>query len=155
MDNKENPDHIEIIKRQIEEALQEIENVKSRTSKIRNAEELEKFEEDIAKKTDKLAGLLTAKAIQESLDSEEMKQKSNELIKSMPHQMRSQGLRDVKITPARGGSISVKAAYYTKKKKRRRKKKKSSSTPSTKVTTPVSRAWLRNCWKNAGCRSVT
>ena len=68
---------------------------------------------------------LTAKAIQESLDSEQMKQKSAELIKSMPHQMKSQGLRDVKITPAKGEAINIKAAYYTRKKKRRRKKKKS------------------------------
>ena len=123
MDKDDKPDHVEIIKRQIEETLEEIENIKNRTSKILSAEELEKFERDIATKTDRLAGLLTAKAIQESLDSEEMKQKSNELIKSMPHRRKSQGLRDVKITPARGGAVSVKAAYYTRKKKRRKKKK--------------------------------
>ena len=125
MDNKNKSEQVEIIKRQIEEALEEIENLKNQTSKILNAEQLEKFEKDIAKKTDRLAGLLTAKAIQESLDSEQMKQKSAELIKSMPHQMKSQGLRDVKITPARGEAINIKAAYYTRKKKRRRKKKKS------------------------------
>ena len=125
MDNESKTEQVEIIKRQIEEALEEIENLKNQTSKILNAEQLEKFEKDIAKKTDRLAGLLTAKAIQESLDSEPMKQKSSELIKSMPHQMKSQGLRDVIITPARGETINIKAAYYTRKKKRRRKKKKS------------------------------
>ncbi len=127
MDKNSKPDHVEPIKRQIEEVLEEIENLKNRTSKLLNAEELEKFEKDIAKKTDRLAGLLTAKAIQESLDSEEMKQKSSELVKSMPHRMESQGLRDVKINPARGEAVTVKAAYYTKKKKSKRSRKKKKS----------------------------
>lgn len=125
MDKNEKPDHAETIKRQIEEAIKEIEQIKNRTSKILNAEELEKFEKDIAEKTDRIAGLITAKAIQESLDSDEMKHKSSELMKSMPDKMENQGVREVKIMPARGGEVSVKAAYYTKKKKRRRKKKKS------------------------------
>lgn len=125
MDKNENSDHVEIIKRQIDEVLKEIEKLKNQTSTILNATELEKFEKEIAKKTDKLAGLLTAKVIQESLDSDEMRQKSSELIKSMPQRMESQGLRDVTIMPSRGGAVTVKAAYYTKKKKSKRKKKKS------------------------------
>lgn len=125
MDKNEKPDHAETIKRQIEEAIKEIEQIKNRTSKILSSEELEQFEKDIAEKTDRIAGLITAKVIQESLDSDEMKHKSGELMKSMPDKMENQGVRDVKITPARGGAVTVKAAYYTKKKKRRRKKKKS------------------------------
>ena len=125
MDKSEQKDSVEIIKNQIDEALKEIERLKNQTSTIMNAAELEKFEKDIAGKTDRLAGLLTAKVIQESLDSEQMKQKSSELIKSMPQPMESQGLRDVTIIPSRGGPVTVKAAYYTKKKKSKRKKKKS------------------------------
>ena len=125
MDKTEKPEHIEIIKHQIDEVLKEIEKLKNRTSVIRNATDLEKFEKEIAKKTDRLAGLFTAKAIQESLDSEEMKQNSSELIKSMPQQMENQGLRDVTIMPSKGGPVTVKASYYTKKKKSKRKKKKS------------------------------
>jgi uncharacterized membrane protein YheB (UPF0754 family) len=124
MDKKQN--HVETIKAQIDQALEEIEKLKNQTSKFLSAEELERFEKEIAKKTDRLAGLLTAKAVQESLDSDEMKQKSSELIKSMPERMQSQGVRDVKITPARGGAVTVKAAYYTKKKKKRKRKKKKS-----------------------------
>lgn len=125
MDKIEKPEHIETIKHQIDEALKEIEKLKNQTSSIRNAADLGKFEKEIAKKTDRLAGLFTAKAIQESLDSEEMKQNSNELIKSMPQQMENQGLRDVTIMPSKGGPVTVKASYYTKKKKSKRKKKKS------------------------------
>ena len=111
MDKSNNTDPVEIIKSQIDEALKEIEKLKDQTSTIMNAAELEKFEKDIAGKTDRLAGLLTAKVIQESLDSDEMKQKSGEMIKSMPKPMESQGLRDVTILPSRGGPITVKAAY--------------------------------------------
>ncbi len=124
MDKNDKSEQIESIKQQIDEALKEIEKVKNQTSKIRNAGELAKFEKDIAKATDRLAGLLTAKAIQETLDSDEFRQQSSELIDHMPQKMESQGLRDVKIKPARGSAVTVKAAYYTKKKKRKRKKKK-------------------------------
>jgi hypothetical protein len=118
-------DNVESIKQEIEAAIQELEQIKSRSSKILCAEELEKFEKDIAKKTARLAGLFTAKVIQESLDSDEMSQKSSELVKSMPHAMKNQGLRDVSITTASGEVVTVKAAYHTRKKKGRRKKKKS------------------------------
>ena len=90
MDKIEKNDHVEIIKQQIDEVLKEIEKLKNQTSTIRNAAELEKFEKEIAKKTDRLAGLFTAKVIQESLDSDEMKQKSSELVKSMPQRMENQ-----------------------------------------------------------------
>jgi hypothetical protein len=117
--------HVESIKQEIEAAIQELEQIKCRSSKILCAEELEKFEKDIAKKTSRLAGLFTAKAIQESLDSDEMSQSSKEFIESMPHKMKNQGLRDVSITTAGGEVVTVKAAYHTRKKKGRRKKKKS------------------------------
>ncbi len=124
MDKNEKFEHAKSIKQQIDETLKEIEKVKNQTIKIRNAAELAKFEKDIAKATDRLAGLLTAKAVQETLDSDDFRQQSSELINHMPQKMESQGLRDVKIKPARGESVTVKAAYYTKKKKRKRKKKK-------------------------------
>jgi hypothetical protein len=86
---------------------------------------LTNFEKQIAKTTDRLAGLLTAKVVQEALDSDDLKQQSSELIKSMPGKMENQGLREVKIKPLRGGAFTVKTAYYTKKKKGKRKKKNS------------------------------
>ncbi len=125
MDKNDNSEQVESIKQKIDGALKEIEKVKNQTSRIRNAGELAEFEKDIAKATDRLAGLLTAKAIQESLDSDELKQQSSEFIDHLPQKMESQGLRDVKIKPARGGAVTVKTAYYTKKKKKKRKKKKS------------------------------
>jgi hypothetical protein len=51
-----------------------------------------------------------------------MRQKSSELIKSMPHKMKNQGMRDVRITTAGGEAVTVKAAYYTKKRNRGERK---------------------------------
>ena len=124
MDKNDKSGNIEIIKQQIDEALKEIEKLKNETNQVRNATQLAKFEKQIAKTTDRLAGLITAKAVQEALDSDELTQQSSELIKSMPGKMENQGLREVKIKPSRGGSFTVKTAYYTKKKKGKRKKKK-------------------------------
>jgi hypothetical protein len=61
MDKNEKSDHAVIIKQQIDEVIKEIEKLKNQTSTILNAAELAKFDKDIAKKTHKLAGLLTAK----------------------------------------------------------------------------------------------
>ena len=121
-DNKQ----VEIIKQQIDEVIKNLESIKNQTSNIQNAIELSEFEQAIAKETDKLAGLLTAKTIQESLDSDALKQQANELMQSLPDKMENQGLRDVTIKPLRGGSVTVKAAYYTKKKKKKKRKKKKS-----------------------------
>jgi hypothetical protein len=43
-------DHIESIKQKIEEAIKKIEKIKNRSSKILNAEELEKYEEGYCQK---------------------------------------------------------------------------------------------------------
>ncbi len=72
MDKNSQTEQVEIIKNQIDQALKEIEKIKNQTSTIRNAADLERFEKNISKATDKLAGLLTAKMIQESLDSDDM-----------------------------------------------------------------------------------
>lgn len=124
MDKNDKSENIEIIKQQIDEALKEIEKLKNETNQVRNAAELSRFEKQIAKTTDRLAGLLTAKAVQEALDSDEVKQQSSDLVKSMPGKMENQGLRKVKIKTSKGGSFTVKTSYHTKKKKSKRKKKK-------------------------------
>jgi anion-transporting ArsA/GET3 family ATPase len=124
MDKNDKSENIENIKQQIDEALKEIEKIKNETTKVRNAAELTRFEKQIAKTTDRLAGLLTAKAVQEALDSDEISQQSSELIKNMPGKMENQGQREVAIKPLRGGAFTVKTAYYTKKKKSKKKKKK-------------------------------
>jgi hypothetical protein len=84
---------------------------------------LAKFEKQIAKTAYRLAGLITTKAVQEALDSDELTLQSSGFIKSMPGKMENQGLREVAIKPSRGGSFKIKTSYYSKKKKNKMKKK--------------------------------
>lgn len=126
MGKSDNKKQVEIIKQQIDEVLNNLESIKNQTSNIQNAIELSEFEKAIARETDKLAGLLTAKTIQESLDSDALNQQAKELMQSMPDKLDNQGLRDVTIKPLRGGAVTVKAAYYTKKKRKKKRKKKKS-----------------------------
>jgi regulator of replication initiation timing len=82
-------ENITNMKQLINEVFKESELLKNNISEIRNAAEQTKFEKQIAKIIDRLASLLTAKAIQETLDSEQPKQRSSEeVIKLMPIQMK-------------------------------------------------------------------
>ena len=122
--NKEESNQVDIIDDQIKEMLKEIETITEQKIQIKDPEELNALERNIQKTTDRLAGLITAKKIQQALDSEELKQQQKDLIRNVPRKMKNQGLREVEITTSRGGPIKVKTAYYSKKKKRRKLKKK-------------------------------
>ena len=115
---------IDLIEAQIKEALKEIDLITKQKAKIKDAQVLEDLERQIIQATDKLAGLITAQKIQQTLDSDEIQQQTKELIKNLPKPMKNQGPREVEITPSRGAPVKVKASYYSKKKKSKRKKKK-------------------------------
>jgi hypothetical protein len=122
-DPKENR-QIDIINEQINEALKDIERITEKKTTIKSASDIEKLEKKIIEATDRLAGLITARKIQEGLDSEEVKQESKELVSNLGKKMKNQGQREVEITPSRGGPVKVKATYYSKSKKKRHRKKK-------------------------------
>lgn len=75
------------MKELINEVFKEMEKLKYDVSRIRNAAEQTKFEKQIARIIDRLASLLTAKAIQEALDSDKPEQQSSDVIKLMPVKM--------------------------------------------------------------------
>ena len=120
--NSQESKQIDKIEDQIKEALREIELITKQQAKIKGADDLEALEKNIIKATDKLAGLITAQKIQQSLDSDEIKQQTKELINNLP-KLKNQGQREVEIIPSRGEPVKVKATYYSKKKKRRKKKR--------------------------------
>jgi len=115
---------IEIIEKEIKEALSELEQISKKRATHKDACDLEKAEKAIIKATDKLAGLLTAQQIQQSLDSAPLKEEAAKLASALPKNLKNQGKRIVEITPLRGEPIKVEATYYSKKKKRRKRKKK-------------------------------
>jgi len=115
---------IEVIEKEIKEALEELEQISKKRATLKDASDLEKTEKEIIKATDKLAGLLTAQKIQQSLDSDELKEDAAKLASSLPKNLKNQGIRTVEITPLRGEPTKVKATYYSKKQKKRKLKKK-------------------------------
>ena len=113
-----NTDQLSIIEEQIHEALKDIEELAKKKVLIKNAEDLEAIEKEIIKATDKLAGIITAQKIQQSLDSPEMKTESKQLVDSLPKKLKNQGQREVEIYPSRGGPVKVKTSYYSQKGKK-------------------------------------
>lgn len=118
-----NYEQIDVIERKIKDVFEELEQLTKKKVIMKNAGDMEAIEEKIIRATDRLAGLITAQKIQQSLDSEELKAEASELISSFPQKMKNQGQREVEITPSRGEPIKIKAPYYSRKKKKRKKKR--------------------------------
>lgn len=114
-----NYEQIDVIERKIKDVFEELEQLTKKKVIMKNAGDMEAIEEKIIRATDRLAGLITAQKIQQSLDSEELKAEASELISSFPQKMKNQGQREVEITPSRGEPIKIKAPYYSRKKKKR------------------------------------
>jgi hypothetical protein len=122
--NSKELEQIEIIQSKISDALSEIDKIRNSQANFTNPEELEQAERLIVKETDKLARLVTALKIQQAVASEDMKEKSSELVQGLPNKLKSQGVRLVSVQTSRGEPVEIATKYYSRKKKKRRKKKK-------------------------------
>jgi hypothetical protein len=111
---------------QINQALQEIEQIRNTRQVITDPDGLEAAERAILQATDKLAALMTALKIQQAVDSDELTERADELVQAMPEKLKNQGRRLVSIRTSRGAAVEVAAPYYSRKKKKdkRRKAKK-------------------------------
>ena len=74
--NSQERKQIDLIEAQIKEALREIDLITKQKAKIKDAQDLEDLERQIIQATDKLAGLITAQKIQQTLDSDEIQQQT-------------------------------------------------------------------------------
>lgn len=117
-------DQAEEIQRQINQAFKELEQIRNTQHSITSPADLQAAEAAIISATDKLAALMTALKIQEAVDSDELKEKADQLVQSMPEKLKNQGRRLVSIQTSRGEPVKVAAPYFSRKKKRKRKKKK-------------------------------
>jgi 5-enolpyruvylshikimate-3-phosphate synthase len=95
--NSKELEQIEIIQSKISDALSEIDKIRNSQANFTNPEELEQAERLIVKETDKLACLVTALKIQQAVASEDMKEKSSELVQGLPNKIKSQGVRLVSV----------------------------------------------------------
>src|SRR6266545_941620 len=114
-DNSGMREIIDDLKRQIQEKLKELENFQREQRQIKNREEFEKYEQEVVNQTDGLAGLMVGLKLQESIASEEIKEKAKQLVKSQPQRMKNQGVREVEVKVARGAAVRIKNDYYSGK----------------------------------------
>jgi hypothetical protein len=116
-------DQADDIENQINQALQEIEQIRSTRQVITNPDGLEAAERAILQATDKLAALMTALKIQQAVDSDELSERADELVQAMPEKLKNQGRRLVSIRTSRGAAVEVAAPYYSRKKKKDKRRK--------------------------------
>ena len=116
--------HIDKIEQQVQDAFKELERLYKERIIVRNANELEAIERQIVAATDKLAGLMTAHKVQQSIDSRELHEEARNLVKSSPKKLKNQGPREVEISLARGEPVKIKTNYYSRKGKKKLKKKR-------------------------------
>ena len=112
----------EEIQKQINQALTELDQIRNQRQAITTPEELQAAEQAIIKATDKLAALLTGLKIQQAVDSDELKEKADQLVQSLPGKHKNQGKRLVSIQTSRGEPVKVAAQYFSRKKKKKKKK---------------------------------
>ncbi len=110
--------HIVKIEQQVEDAFKDLEELYKDRIIVRNANELEAIERKIVAATDKLAGLMTAHKVQQSIDSSELQEDATHLVKSSSKKLKNQGPREVEISLARGESVKIKTNYYSRKGKK-------------------------------------
>lgn len=117
-------DQAEEIQNQINQALKELDQIRNKQQSITTPAELQAAERAIVNATDKIASLMTGLKIQQAVDSDDLDEKSDQLVQSMPEKLKNQGKRLVSIQTSRGEPVKVAAPYYSRKKKKSKKKKK-------------------------------
>ena len=126
---KEGPgsiDQADNIQDQLNQAFKELDQIRNARQTITDQDGLQAVEREILQATDKIAALMTALKIQQAVDSDELREKADELVQAMPEKLKNQGRRLVSIQTSRGAAVKVAAPYFSRKKKedKRRKKKK-------------------------------
>jgi hypothetical protein len=65
---------------------------------------------------------MTALKLQQAVDSDELREKADELVQAMPEKLKNQGRRLVSIQTSRGAPVKVAAPYFSRKKKKDKRK---------------------------------
>jgi hypothetical protein len=113
---------VDEIQKQINQALEELDRIRNQRQSITTPAELQAAEQAIIEATDKIAALMTGLKIQQALDSDDLKEKADQLVQSMPGKFKNQGKRLVSIQTSRGEPVKVSAQYFSRKKKKKKKK---------------------------------
>ena len=117
-------DQAEELQNQLNQALKELDQIRNTQQTITDPDALQAVERAILKATDKIAAIMTALKIQQAVDSDELREKADELVQAMPEKLKNQGRRLVSIQTSRGAAVKVAAPYFSRKKKKDKRKKK-------------------------------
>jgi uncharacterized coiled-coil DUF342 family protein len=112
------------IQNQLNQALQELDQIRNTRQIITDPDAMEAVERTILQATDKIAALMTALKLQQAVDSDELSAKADELVRNMPEKLKNQGRRLMSIQTSRGAAVQVAAPYFSRKNKDKRGKKK-------------------------------
>jgi hypothetical protein len=95
-----------------QEVYGRLQGLEQERRRVHTPEELEAFERELRGYTDQLGALLLELHLQASLDCEEHQKKEEELIRSWPGRLKSDGYERVRIVTLGGVGITVWARYY-------------------------------------------
>lgn len=105
--------------RQIQEALDELQQIQQTPRLVTSPEDLEALEREIRQRTDRLGSLLVGYHLQQALDSTAMQAEQELLVRHWPKPLKSDGRVQVRIRTAQGHTVSVWVTYYRRKGQRR------------------------------------
>ena len=105
------------------EKLEEIENQEYQHDGSLE-ERCEAMEQEIRGLVDLLGGLLLGLKIQQTIDSDEVEQAEQDLVKKLPKKLKSEGRKKVHIETSFGYQITIWTRYYTQKGRKRGIKKR-------------------------------
>jgi hypothetical protein len=99
----------------VESLFSELEQIKSSSVNLHQADALERLEVDLHAKTIKIADLISAIKLQETLDSDQLEIDEKNLIKSSQKKMKNMGRRAITIRMLGGTPITIITTYYHQK----------------------------------------
>ena len=103
-----------------QKVMKEIEELQGKKIIVGNTEELEELEKEIQGLMDRLGACILEQKVQESLESSEMQDEEEGLIKNHPKRWKSEGMREVSIKTSFGVDIELQPRYYRQKGQRKR-----------------------------------
>lgn len=88
--------------KELEVIKQEIEELQSSQRVVTSPEELVQLEREIRRLTERLASALLGQKVQECLDTAEVQEKEQEMVKSHPKRLKSEGKKRSRYVPRLG-----------------------------------------------------
>jgi hypothetical protein len=107
------PNRLAEIQAEIREVQEQIERHRHAVRRVRNAAELTALEHQVTQLTDRLARLLVAETLQQTVDDPQTNQQARSLIQGAGTTIKNQGKRPVTVRTMRG-PVVIRVSYYSR-----------------------------------------